>query len=99
MMRVSNRSQDDNPRDSRDALRRPLIGRLGGFAATRFEVRGRRELTTELPGTRVARLDLSAADGTPVRALLTGPIGDWSGCPAMLYIHAHGNRYDIAQPS
>ena len=95
MMRVSNRSQDDNPRDSRDALRRPLIGRLGGFAATRFEVRGRRELATELPGTRVSRLDLSTADGTPVRALLTGPVGDWSGRPAILYIHAHGNRHDI----
>ena len=77
------------------ALQHALIERLGEFRKAVFSLHARRPQTVGLAATRADRLDLIAADGTPVRALLTGPLGDWHQLPAILYCHAHGNRYDI----
>lgn len=77
------------------ARRQLLIDRLGGHAPTQFRLRGRQPLETKLTHTRVERLDLAGASGTPVRAILTGPSTPWTHLPAILYCHAHGNRTDI----
>lgn len=40
-------------------------------------------------------LAFATAGGEPVRGLLTRPAAEDGRRPAILYIHAHGNRYDI----
>lgn len=68
---------------------------LGNFAPSRFSIVETRDVDTGQAGTRCIRMDLDRADGVRVRAFLTGPATAWSGCPAVLYCHAHGNRYEI----
>ncbi len=43
----------------------------------------------------VETLAFATASGEPVRGLLTRPSTPAGQLPAILYIHAHGNRYDI----
>ncbi|WP_310497970.1 dienelactone hydrolase family protein [Sandarakinorhabdus sp.] len=78
-----------------DTLRAALIERVGGVAATRFTAPARAGIATTLDGVRVEWLELDTGSQIPVRALLTGPLGEWHHQPAVLYCHAHGNRYDI----
>lgn len=80
---------------SGDRRRHRLAQLLGGFAASSFSVVSRHALQTTLPGTRLELLRLRRSDGADVRAILSGPLGAWRSCPAVLYCHAHGNRYDI----
>jgi dienelactone hydrolase len=79
----------------REALRLRLATALGGHSATAFSIEDRRPIACGLIDTRVEQLQLSRADGSPVRAYLTGPVAAWATLPAVLYIHAHGHRYDI----
>jgi dienelactone hydrolase len=84
----------DDQRPSADERRRMLSRLLGGFAPTTFALRERHAIAGS-GGFRAERLVLSAPDGATVRGILTGPAGAWRGQPAVLYCHAHGNRYGI----
>lgn len=46
-------------------------------------------------GVTVEEIGFTTASGAPVRGLLTRPPDIAGQAPAILYIHAHGNRYDI----
>ena len=70
-----------------------LLHLLGNFEQHRFSIANRFRLSAA--GYRVEHLDLMRHDGTAVRGILAGPSGDWYGLPAILYCHAHGNRYAI----
>ena len=78
-----------------EAARVHLARLLGGHAPTAFTLCARRPISTRFDGLRAERLDLVTPEGEPVRALLTGPAGNWRGLPAVLYAHAHGNRFQI----
>ncbi|MBA5778251.1 dienelactone hydrolase family protein [Stappia sp. F7233] len=54
---------------------------------------GRDELAAR--GYRLERLTFRNGRGEAVRGLLSGPEGDGEAGPALLYIHAHGNRHEI----
>ena len=43
----------------------------------------------------VEHLRFRLPDGTPVRGLLTRPLSPYGAHPAILYAHAHGNRYEV----
>lgn len=74
----------------------PRLARLiGGFAPSNLRVADRRLLDHALAATRAERLDLVAPNGERIRGILTGPDHPWHACTAVLYCHAHGNRYDI----
>ena len=77
------------------SARERLAGLLGGHAPAPFRLQARRPLATRFAGLRAERLELLSSEGEPVRAILTGPEGPWRGLPAVLYAHAHGNRYAI----
>jgi dienelactone hydrolase len=68
---------------------------LGAFPPGRFILSGRSALPNALYETRAEQLRLTSSDGQTIRAILTGPLGEWCNLPAILYCHAHGNRYDI----
>lgn len=72
-----------------------LAGLLGGFSPSAFAVQTQAPLAMPEEAARGVSLDLERADGVRVRGFLTGPAGDWSGRPAVLYCHAHGGRYAI----
>jgi len=69
------------------------------YLRERFEI-GRHELfqvaeqTGEQDGLIVDRLEFETSQGERARGLVTRPMAG-SRFPAVLYIHAHGNRYDI----
>lgn len=69
------------------------------YLRTRFEI-GQHELflvreeSGETEGLSVARLEFETSQGEAVRGLMTRPKRA-SPAPGVLYIHAHGNRYDI----
>jgi dienelactone hydrolase len=73
--------------------RAALAALLGGHAPTSFRLQARTPVTSG-PGWRAERLDLQSPGGL-VRGFLTGPDADWAALPAVLYCHAHGNRYEI----
>jgi dienelactone hydrolase len=77
------------------ALRARLASLLGGYAPARPDLLRRTPIVTRFPGLQAERLDLRLADGGSARAILTGPQGARRGLPAVLYCHAHGNRYGI----
>lgn len=81
--------------EAADAKRSRLARLLGGHAPAAFAIAARQPLATPFEGMRAERLDLAAEGGSAVRALLTGPAGPWRDQPAVLYCHAHGNRYAI----
>lgn len=66
---------------------------LGAFPAHRIAIRARRNL--DCSGFRAEKLDLTRHDGAAFQAILTGPAGEWKGRPAVLYCHAHGNRFPL----
>jgi dienelactone hydrolase len=68
---------------------------LGSSPPCRFTVARRSPLAVRLKHTRAENLQLTSSNGRPIRAILTGPLGEWRNLPAILYCHAHGNRYDI----
>jgi dienelactone hydrolase len=71
---------------------------LGSFPACRFTVLERTpagELLKMQKEMRVEQLTLQTPEGEKLRAILTGPEGIWQGLPAVLYCHAHGNRYEM----
>ncbi len=81
--------------ETAEARRADLARLLGGYAPTPFAIRASRPVATRFEGMRAERLDLDAPGVGPVRALLTGPQAAWRVQPAVLYCHAHGNRYAI----
>lgn len=68
---------------------------LGCYKPSRLKVFTRKALACPDTTIRIEQVSLHRADGQVIRAFLTGPAGDWQGQPAILYAHAHGNRYDI----
>ena len=72
-----------------------LAALLGGYAPTPFMIRSRERLPDVSTAVRAERLILTTVDGMAVRAILTGPAGEWANCPALLYCHAHGHRTAI----
>lgn len=70
-----------------------LADLLGRFAPSRFKTLSRESKPAE--GFRAEKLILERDDGVRVRGFLTGPAGEWRGRPAIVYIHAHGAKYDI----
>jgi dienelactone hydrolase len=79
------------PADAARARRR-LRRLLGRSSSPRFAIADKRPVAAE--GFRAERLTLAGGDA-PVRAFLTGPSGAWLDLPAVLYVHAHGNRHAI----
>ena len=67
---------------------------LGGFVPSRFGIISRTPERAD--GFRAEKLILERGDGVRVRGFLTGPTGVWRGLPAIVYIHAHGAKYEIA---
>ena len=51
--------------------------------------------TQQNDSVTIETLSFVTADGEPVRGLLTRPPKNDRPLPAILYIHAHGDRYDI----
>ncbi|MGL4812791.1 MAG: alpha/beta hydrolase family protein [Beijerinckiaceae bacterium] len=74
--------------------RAALAALLGGFAPTSFRIAERHACPVDLPGVAADEIILRHGN-EKVRALLTRPAGAVQGCPAILYIHAHGNTYAI----
>jgi len=70
-----------------------LSGLLGGFEPSRFKTIS--QTTEPADGFRAMKLILERADGEHVGGFLTGPAGEWRGLPAIVYIHAHGAKYEI----
>jgi acetyl esterase/lipase len=79
------------PKEARKRLRK-LLGTPGQRS---FVPRLRETLAGSPDAPRVERLTIEADDGAPIRGFLAGPPGEWRQLPAVLYIHAHGNRYAI----
>lgn len=78
------------------ARRRQLRWLLGGMQPVAWLIESRRPHAADLgPAIRCERLTLHSADGVLARAFLTGPATAWSQVPAVIYCHAHGNRYQI----
>ncbi len=75
------------------AERAVLAGLLGGFAPSRFKTISSTAEPAE--GCRAQKLILERDDGVRVRGFLTGPSGEWRDLPAIVYIHAHGAKYEI----
>ncbi len=87
----ADRSVSSRHREERFRLRY----RLGTLSPLNFTLADRFSLTSDLTQTVVEQLQFVSADGHTIRAFLTGPVGEWRNLPAVLYCHAHGNRYDI----
>ncbi|ANH07247.1 S9 family peptidase [Shinella sp. HZN7] len=66
---------------------------LTGFAET--ELRLEESLVETREDHAVERLRFRLPEGTPVRGLLTRPLSHEGTHPAILYAHAHGNRYEV----
>ncbi len=88
-------NQARQPLHDQAAVRTRLAGLLGLATPTAFRIVEQRAIPHALPGTRIERLELATPSNLRVRGFLTGPDRPWQHCPAVLYCHAHGNRYDI----
>jgi hypothetical protein len=77
------------------AQRHMLRALLGMAEPVAWTITRREALPVSAPGLRVERLTLSSRNTGFVRACLTGPEGRWRNLPAVIYCHAHGNRYAI----
>jgi dienelactone hydrolase len=76
-----------------------LRGRLRALLAAPpgapFELKHRQPIAVMGGDWRAEEIRLSRAAGPAIRGFLTGPTGDWSGLPSIIYCHAHGNNYAI----
>lgn len=81
--------------DDATRSRATLRALLGQFSDVRFDIAEEAALPDRPSSMRAARLRLRDDHGREVRGFLTGPTGEWRGLPAVLYCHAHGNRYAI----
>jgi dienelactone hydrolase len=73
-----------------------LVQRLRGlFEIGRHPLRSVGGTERREDGFTVETLSFATADGEPVRGILTRPAANDRPLPAILYIHAHGDRYDI----
>lgn len=89
------KSTTSTNRPAPDDLRRRLRALLGIAERDRvFVVRERAALPAE--GFALERIMFQNQDGA-VPALLSRPLSRRAAGPAVLYIHAHGNRYDIGK--
>jgi pimeloyl-ACP methyl ester carboxylesterase len=85
----------DTPAKLSEVDRRQALAALAGVdPGLAFTVADRAPLASPWPGVTVERLTLAGRDG-PVRAFLTAPVGAARNRPAVLAIHAHGNRHAI----
>ncbi len=75
--------------------RSTLIRLLGGHTPSRLACIGGSAHPSASPEVSARWLTLERTDGARIRACLTGPAGPWADRPAVLYIHAHGGKYDI----
>lgn len=78
-----------NPLHAREVLHHLL----GGIPPEQFTIEHRTPIGRT--GIRAEEIILQNRSGGKIRAFLTGPAGEWRNLPAILYIHAHGNRYGI----
>lgn len=79
----------------KDNTRQRLSHLLGGYSPSCFDLVSDVGMVSGEPDVQARRLTLRRADGTVVRASLAGPAGLWAACPAVVYAHAHGGKYDI----
>jgi dienelactone hydrolase len=84
--------QDDPEAPIRRAQLHALLGRL---PPVDWVMEARESVVSAPDQYRCERLALRSRAGAKSRAFLTGPSGDWRGLPAIIYCHAHGNRYAI----
>lgn len=78
------------------AKARSKLGRLlGRFPRPTLTLETSERIKLDQPGIRAEKLQLRSSAGVSIRAILTGPDSEWCGRPAVLYCHAHGNRYAI----
>jgi dienelactone hydrolase len=68
---------------------------LGRFPRPILMLETSERIKLDQPGIRAERLQLRSSAGVSIRAILTGPDSEWCNRPAVLYCHAHGNRYAI----
>lgn len=78
------------------AKARSKLGRLlGRFPRPILTIETSERIKLDQPGIRAEKLQLRSSVGVSIRAILTGPDSEWCDRPAVLYCHAHGNRYAI----
>jgi pimeloyl-ACP methyl ester carboxylesterase len=78
------------------AKARSKLGRLlGRFPRPILTIETSERIKLDQPGIRAEKLQLRSSAGVSIRAILTGPDSEWCDRPAVLYCHAHGNRYAI----
>jgi pimeloyl-ACP methyl ester carboxylesterase len=78
------------------AKARSKLGRLlGRFPRPFLTIETSERIKLDQPGIRAEKLQLRSSAGVSIRAILTGPDSEWCDRPAVLYCHAHGNRYAI----
>ena len=78
------------------AKARSKLGRLlGRFPRPILTLETSERIKLDQPGIRAEKLQLRSSAGVWIRAILTGPDSEWCDRPAVLYCHAHGNRYAI----
>lgn len=77
---------------------RATLHRLLGLAPHRAGPRAASTIAVhETSGCRVETLVITGADGASIPALFTAPLEGSGPFPAILYLHAHGNRYEIGK--
>jgi len=68
---------------------------LGRFPRPILTLETSERIKLDQPGIRAEKLQLRSSAGVSIQAILTGPDSEWCDRPAVLYCHAHGNRYAI----
>ena len=86
------RAQSDNPKNEREDLRHTLarMFEIGAHPLDLHEV-----VAADADGYVHETLTFRTGSGAPVRGYVTRPRTITAPLPAILYIHAHGERYDI----
>ena len=88
----TNRTQPDSGDDAREELRRTLAQ---AFEIGAHPLNLQDAMAADADGHVCETLTFRTASGAPVRGYLTRPQTITAPLPAILYIHAHGGRYDI----
>jgi cephalosporin-C deacetylase-like acetyl esterase len=78
--------------DGAEEKRAKLRQLLGHIPRQEFKIFMREQIKSA-PEMQVEKLLLQTTDGSFVRGFLTGPKTPWKALPALIYCHAHGNRY------
>lgn len=76
-------------------MRSQLARLLGGFTPAHLTLEKREMPPAPSSDIRIEKLKLRRPNGVVIRAFLTAPAQHCKKLPAILYAHAHGNRYAI----